>query len=146
MTALTLSRSCTRSSRPLQVRFCPQPSVMYTYSQSDYDRSGLFPENSSEISIIKPILFTVSVNFLAPKSHSTATPRTIRKKKISRPKLTIDTSSLHGPLYFTSMTTNHEKKERLMDIEETDILDKDEDEEWILKTRENTRRNSLLAV
>ncbi|KAI9029718.1 hypothetical protein CLU79DRAFT_735655 [Phycomyces nitens] len=144
MTALTLSRSCTRTSRPLQVRFCPQPSVMYTYSQADYDRSGLFPENTDMSSFIKPILFTVSVNFMAPKPHSMATPRTIRKKKISRPKLTIDTSSLHGPLYFTGMTTNHEKKERLMDIEESDSLE--EDDEWILKTRENTRRNSLLTI
>ncbi|KAI7870915.1 hypothetical protein BDF14DRAFT_1740767 [Spinellus fusiger] len=135
---------------PLQVRFCPQPSVMYTYSQADYDRSGLFPENPSISKLSyppKPILLTVSVNFMpTSKSHPTATSsHTIRKKKmLQRPRLTIDTSNLHGPLFFTNMTTHHEKKEKF-DYEDSDILTDKEDEEWVL-TRENTRRNSLLSL
>jgi hypothetical protein len=56
----------------------------------------------------------------------------------NKPKLSIDTSNLHGPLYFTNMTTNHQKKEKAIADEHEEPVDS--------ITKENTRRNSLPTI
>jgi hypothetical protein len=152
MTTLAISNnnnSCLVSSRKrkrtseLHVRFCTQPqSIVYTWSQSDYDRSGLFPETTTmKKEDHQQFIFTLSINFIQqnqaqdieePEQHVFK-----KKSKLNRPKLSIDTSSLHGPLYFTNMTTNHQKKNEPIVVEE-DPID--------LVTKENTRRNSLPLI
>jgi TFIIF-interacting CTD phosphatase-like protein len=108
------------------VRFCTQPqSVIYTWSQSDYDRSGFYiPETNPQ----QQLIFTLSINFVHKETQNKP------KFNSKRPKLSIDTTNLQGPLYFTKMTTNHQKQMQAEeDKEEVDHL-----------TRENTRRNSLV--
>lgn len=148
------SSSCLVSSRKrkreLHVRFCTQPqSIIYTYSQTDYDRSGLFPDTKEEDQPKQQqqFIFTLSINFVQPttsindKQVETEQQPLFKKKKSkfnsNRPKLSIDTSNLQGPLYFTNMSTNHQKKKEPLSIEE-DAID--------LVTKENTRRNSLPLI
>jgi hypothetical protein len=114
------------------VRFCTQPqSIIYTWSQSDYDRSGFYIPETNQ----KQFIFTLSINFVhQPKENLNEKKPKFNSK---RPKLSIDTTNLQGPLYFTKMTTNHQKQ---MQTEHKE----DEKEEVDLLTRENTRRNSLV--
>ncbi|KAI8971385.1 hypothetical protein BDB01DRAFT_811627 [Pilobolus umbonatus] len=135
------SNSCivsTKRKRPnLHVSFCTLPQiVIYTHSQSDYDRSGLFPETPINNNVYnndnKSLIFTLSINFVNTPIINT---QKIKLKSNKRPKLSIDTSNLQGPLYFTNMTTNHQRKKMEMD---EDVLDNE--------TRENTRRNSLPLI
>ncbi|KAI9356652.1 hypothetical protein BD770DRAFT_389819, partial [Pilaira anomala] len=142
--------SCLVSSRKrkrreeLHVRFCTQPEVIvYTYSQSDYDRSGLFPDDNTkkEDQQKQQFIFRLSINFVQQQPEQ---PLFKKKSKFNnnsqRPKLSIDTSNLHGPLYFTNMTTNHQKKKEI-------LIDEDDNNNPIdLVTKENTRRNSLPLV
>ncbi|GAA5802729.1 hypothetical protein HPULCUR_008203 [Helicostylum pulchrum] len=146
--------SCLISSRKrkrraeLHVRFCTQPEVIvYTYSQSDYDRSGLFPDAKKEDQQKQQFIFRLSINFVQNQPEIIQQPPLFKKKSkfnnnnnnSQRPKLSIDTSNLHGPLYFTNMTTNHQKKQEI-------IIDEDETNAIDLVTKENTRRNSLPLV
>lgn len=124
----------------LHVRFCTQPqNIIYTYSQSDYDRSGLVPDIDSQQQKQQYIL-ALSINLFQNEEqvHPTATMKSKINNK--RPKLSIDTSNLSGPLYFTNMTTNHQKKPF---VEEVEIVD---DEGIDVLTKENTRRNSLPLI
>ncbi|KAG2230240.1 hypothetical protein BDF21DRAFT_423961 [Thamnidium elegans] len=141
--------SCLVSSRKrkrraeLHVRFCTQPEVIvYTYSQSDYDRSGLFPDTKKEDQQKQQFIFRLSINFVQNQQEIIDPPLFKKKSKFNnnqRPKLSIDTSNLHGPLYFTNMTTNHQKKKEI-------IIEEDETNAIDLVTKENTRRNSLPLV
>ncbi|KAF1804621.1 hypothetical protein V8B55DRAFT_1586527 [Mucor lusitanicus] len=145
---MTNNTACRKRKRSLDshVRFSTQPqSIIYTYSQSDYDRSGLsFPEIQTQHEKQKFIL-ALSINFVgsdaSPPSPPAETPIFVKKPKNKRPKLSIDTTNLQGPLYFTNMTTNHQKKalasppSPVEEVEEVDII-----------TKENTRRNSLPLV
>jgi hypothetical protein len=133
---LVSSRKRKRTSE-LHVRFCTQPtSIIYTYSQTDYDRSGLFPDTQQNEKQQQQFIFTLSINFVQP-TEQPQQPLFKKKKSNNRPKLSIDTSNLQGPLYFTNMSTNHQKKKQPLPIEE-DAID--------LVTKENTRRNSLPLV
>lgn len=149
--AINNNNSCLASSRKrkrtseLHVRFCTQPqAIVYTWSQSDYDRSGLFPdttETTEEDCQPQQFIFALSINIIQPTTQPQEEQPIFKKKsKLNRPKLSIDTSNLHGPLYFTNMTTNHQKKNKEpIVVPEEDPID--------LVTKENTRRNSLpLAV
>lgn len=143
----TMTKKRKRSSS-LHVRFCTEaPRVEYTYSQSDYDRSGLFPTitpdtqpsvsspapppQSTKPSMILAVSFSVVAHNDEKKGAEQAIPPTKRNKAQRRPRLTIDTSSIHGPLFFTNMTTNHKKPAVIEDNE--DVIDQ--------QTLENTRRN-----
>lgn len=128
----------------LQVRFCPEPcEIIDTYSQADYDRGGLFPdEHQQPPAFNKNIVLTLSFGFMAsPPSPPPAPPIVSSPKKLKtdnkkRPKLSIDTSKIHdGPLYFTSMTTNHQKKEQQQVFREDDRI-----------TMENTEINRRCLV
>ncbi|KAI9496753.1 hypothetical protein BDB00DRAFT_785212 [Zychaea mexicana] len=117
-----------KRSASLHVRFCSEaPQVEYTYSQSDYDRSGLFPTvTPQDIENIynSPVILAVSFNMITTNTTTTTTtttkalsqkqttpmPPLKRTKQQKPPRLSIDTSNIHGPLFFTSMTTNHQKK------------------------------------
>ncbi|CAO3609683.1 unnamed protein product [Mucor hiemalis] len=143
---LVSSRKRKRASE-LHVRFCTQPqSIVYTYSQSDYDRSGLFPDTKKEDQQKhQQFIFTLSINFIQNAIHEQPQEEQplLKKKKSkfnnNRPKLSIDTSNVHGPLYFTNMTTNHQKKKEVQpSCLEEDPIDS--------VTKENTRRNSLPLV
>lgn len=143
---LVSSRKRKRASE-LHVRFCTQPqSIVYTYSQSDYDRSGLFPDTKKEDQQKhQQFIFTLSINFVQKANNEQPQEeQPLFKKKKSkfnnnRPKLSIDTSNLNGPLYFTNMTTNHQKKQEAQpSCLEEDPIDS--------VTKENTRRNSLPLV
>lgn len=117
----------------LRVRFCvQQPKVAYTYSQTDYDRSGLFSTDAIR-SIPTPVIVTLSV--IPPSETSTVTSCEPPKKRKQPPKLKIDTSNIHGPLFFTSMTTNHQSSKSPI-VETEDQQDHE--------TRENTKRNRHL--
>ncbi|KAI8639053.1 hypothetical protein BD408DRAFT_422039 [Parasitella parasitica] len=138
----TTCRKRKRSSES-HVRFSTQPqSIIYTYSQSDYDRSGLLP-------VIQPqhekqqFILTLAFNFVHSQPSQVDQKPMFNKKSTrnKRPKLTIDTSNLHGPLYFTSMTTNHQKKS----IQPLSPAE-DDKEDFDSLTKENTRRNSLPLV
>ncbi|KAG2213886.1 uncharacterized protein EV154DRAFT_509154 [Mucor mucedo] len=140
MTILPNNTSCLVSSRKrkreLHVSFCTQPeNIVYTWSQSDYDRSGLFPDIKKQD---QQFIFTLSINFVQ-KPQEMEQPLIKKKSKFNnsqqRPKLSIDTSNLSGPLYFTGMTTNHQKKER-----------DEEESAFDFVTQENTRRNSLPLI
>lgn len=141
--------SCLVSSRKrkrraeLHVHFSTQPEVIvYTYSQSDYDRSGLFPDTKKEDQQKQQFIFRLSINFVQNQHEIIEPPLFKKKSKFNnnqRPKLSIDTSNLHGPLYFTNMTTNHQKKKEI-------IIEEDENNAIDLVTKENTRRNSLPLV
>ncbi|KAJ8661401.1 hypothetical protein O0I10_002667 [Lichtheimia ornata] len=142
-----------KRSSSLHVRFCTEaPRVEYTYSQSDYDRSGLFPtitpdtqppsvsspapppqqqQSTSKPSMILAVSFSVVAHNDEKKGAEEVIPPTKRNKAQRRPRLTIDTSSIHGPLFFTNMTTNHKKPAVIEDNE--DVIDQ--------QTLENTRRN-----
>lgn len=144
-TSTTACRKRKRTSDS-HVRFSTQPqSIIYTYSQSDYDRSGLsFPQIQTQHDKQKFIL-ALAINFVGfdapPPSPPAEQPAFTKKPKSKRPKLSIDTANLQGPLYFTNMTTNHQKKSLssppspVEEVEEIDIV-----------TKENTRRNSLPLV
>ncbi|KAI8139817.1 hypothetical protein BJV82DRAFT_625127 [Fennellomyces sp. T-0311] len=128
-----------KRSTSLHVRFCSEaPQVEYTYSQSDYDRSGLFPTVTAEdIQKIytNPVIVAVSINMITPAPPAaTAMPPLKRTKQQRPPRLSIDTSKIHGPLFFTNMTTNHQKK-TLPPMTPVDNDDQDE------QTRENTKHN-----
>ncbi|KAG0735047.1 hypothetical protein G6F57_014558 [Rhizopus arrhizus] len=114
------------------VRFCTQPQmIIHTYSQSDYDRSGLLfdiQQNKRKKEIKDSFIFALSINFV---QNDFIPPKDKARFTNKRPKLSIDTSNLSGPLYFTNMTTHHPKEEE----EEESPVD--------LETKENTRRNSL---
>ncbi|CDS05760.1 hypothetical protein LRAMOSA08288 [Lichtheimia ramosa] len=149
-TCSTMTKKRKRSSS-LHVRFCTEaPRVEYTYSQSDYDRSGLFPtitpdaqppvlptppqSTNAKPSMILAVSFSVLAHNDDKNSNSGAensVPPTKRNKAQRRPRLTIDTSSIHGPLFFTNMTTNHKKPAVIEDND--DVIDQ--------QTLENTRRN-----
>lgn len=137
------SNACRKRKRSSEshVRFSTQPqSIIYTYSQSDYDRSGLLPEIQPQHEK-QQFIFTLAINFV---HHPPPTPTKVQQKlkkssPSKRPKLSIDTSNLHGPLYFTNMTTNHQKKMSFSQPE-------DEKEDIDIVTKENTRRNSLPLV
>ncbi|KAL9540622.1 hypothetical protein MBANPS3_009578 [Mucor bainieri] len=133
------STTCRKRKRSLDshVRFSTQP--------QNYDRSGLsFPEIQTQHDKKKFIL-ALAINFVgsdaSPPSPPAEQPTFIKKLKSKRPKLSIDTTNLQGPLYFTNMTTNHQKKalasppSPVDEVEEVDII-----------TKENTRRNSLPLV
>lgn len=121
-----------KRSTSLRVRFClEQTRIAYTYSQSDYDRSGLFPVVDTE-----KVVLTVSVVASPIQQGTPTTPVTDNKpiKKLQRPpRLTIDTTNIEGPLFFTSLTTNHQKQKPHGDEEE--------DEHQDAQTIENTKRN-----
>lgn len=143
MTILPNNNSCLVSSRKrkreLRVSFCTQPeNIVYTWSQTDYDRSGLFPDIKKQD---QQFIFTLSINFVQKPQKIEEQPIFKKKSKFNnnnnqRPKLSIDTSNLNGPLYFTSMTTNHQKKE----------LTEEDDNTVDIVTKENTRRNSLPLI
>ncbi|KAI9319210.1 hypothetical protein BX666DRAFT_1924060 [Dichotomocladium elegans] len=122
----------------LHVRFCTdEPKVEYTYSRSDYDRSGLFPS----VVDAAPMILAVSISVVAQpvKSTESLPPvdfiRPLKRNKSERPRLTIDTGSIHGPLFFTNLSTNHSKKMLLTPIDEKSSSEQDR------LTQENTRRN-----
>ncbi|CAO3698086.1 unnamed protein product [Rhizopus stolonifer] len=116
LTSCLASRKRKRSNQ--HVRFSSQPLVLNTWSETDYDRSGLFFDMPMIQQRREEIIFALSINFVQKK-----------ETKSKRPKLSIDTSSFHGPLYFTSMTTHHK--------------DLKEEEDFSMETRENTKRNRL---
>ncbi|ORZ02830.1 hypothetical protein BCR43DRAFT_429739 [Syncephalastrum racemosum] len=135
--------------RSLRVHFCvEQPRVAYTYSQSDYDRSGLFcdvtpispivPQQTQQhdASII-PVHATITVVSLSVTTHPAGSPTS--KKQKNKPRLSIDTSSIHGPLYLTNLTTNHQKRSLNQDTTKDHEDDESDDQ-----TRENTKRNRAL--
>lgn len=125
MTNSCLAQS-SRKRKRLHVSFCTQPqNIIYTYSQSDYDRSGSFPDFEEQQ---QSYILALKINFIPQL------PKKLPETPNKRPKLTIDTSNLSGPLYFTNMTTNHQKKKIEID-NDVDIV-----------TRENTRRNSLPSI
>ncbi|KAI8365789.1 hypothetical protein BD560DRAFT_401742 [Blakeslea trispora] len=131
---LTHSSRKRKRSPDLHVHFSTQPqSIIYTHSQSDYDRSGLLPDISDQQPSRIFLAFSINIvsNPIPPTDSECVTEK--QKKHAKRPKLTIDTGNLQGPLYFTKLTTNHQKgKKEQFDDEEMDTL-----------TKENTRRNSL---
>jgi hypothetical protein len=140
---INTTNTCRKRKRSSEshVRFSTQPqSIIYTYSQSDYDRSGLLPEIQPQHEK-QQFIFTLAINFVR---HPPLTPIKEQQKlkkssPTKRPKLSIDTSNLQGPLYFTNMTTNHQKKMNFFQPE-------DEKEDIDIVTKENTRRNSLPLV
>ena len=132
ISCLASSHKRRRTSSQLHVRFCTQPQIITYYSRSD--RDGLFFDMPSSPKEHKQDPFILlSINFFESPLK--------RKAKFTskRPKLTIDTSNLSGPLYFTSMTTNHAKYILKADLEE----DQEEEDPIDMETRENTKRNSL---
>ncbi|KAK4518824.1 pyruvate carboxylase [Mucor velutinosus] len=148
---ITSNAACRKRKRSLgsHVRFSTQPqSIIYTYSQSDYDRSGLSsPEIQTQHDKQKFIL-ALAINFVgsvaSPPSPPAEQPAFVKKSKNKRPKLSIDTTNLQGPLYFTNMTTNHQKK--ALASPPSPVEGVDELEELDIITKENTRRNSLPLV
>lgn len=133
-----LVQSSRKRKRPSEqhVRFCTQPqNVIYTWSQSDYDRGGFYIPDSSQ----QQVIFTLSINFVHQPNEN-VNQKMAKKPKFTnkRPKLSIDTTNLQGPLYFTNMTTNHQKQMQ------AEYKKEDEKEDIDLLTRENTRRNSLV--
>ncbi|KAI9480710.1 MAG: hypothetical protein EXX96DRAFT_563848 [Benjaminiella poitrasii] len=158
MTAITmlptnpcLVKTCRKRKRStgLHVRFCNQPqNIIYTYSQADYDRSGLFP-NSGEHEQKRQFIVSLSIShqkqdhpqMIIQQPILSATKKSKKSGK-NRPSLSIDTSNLHGPLYFTKMTTNHQKNLKICWDAEVDDLKEEVD----AITMENTRRNSLPLV
>lgn len=147
LTSACLS-SGNKRKRSLRVHFCvEQPRVAYTYSQSDYDRSGLFsdaapmspivPQQTQHDASIIPVHATITVVSLSVAAHPADAP--INKKQKNKPRLSIDTSSIHGPLYLTNLTTNHQK--RSLNQDTTKNHDDDESDD---QTRENTKRNRAL--
>ncbi|SAM01796.1 hypothetical protein [Absidia glauca] len=139
---------------PLQVRFCTQPSeVIDTYSPVEYDRSGLFPSEPVSLPAKNDnIILTLSFGFVTPLSschqpqpqpqlHQPSSPISKNKANKKRPKLSIDTSNIHdGPLYFTNMTTNHQKKEQ------SHIPEDDHDARVTMENTEMNRRCLVAAV
>lgn len=122
----------------LHVSFCTQPqNIIYTYSQSDYDRSGLMPDMESQQ---QKQQYIVALLFQQNDKEPVQCKTPIKAKINKRPKLSIDTSNLSGPLYFTNMTTNHQKKPFIQ--EEPEINEDGID----TLTKENTRRNSLPLI
>ena len=118
-----------KRSTSLHVRFCSEaPQVEYTYSQSDYDRSGLFPTvTPQDIEKIynNPVFLAVSFNITTPVvAQEPPQPQASRPMKRTKqqkpPRLSIDTSAIHGPLFFTNMTTNHQKKSLIPPITPVD--------------------------
>ncbi|KAI8339462.1 hypothetical protein BC941DRAFT_420561 [Chlamydoabsidia padenii] len=138
----------TSDGNPLQVRFCTQPNeIIDTYSPVEYDRSGLFSTDNSDGIKSDNIILTLSIGFVTPLScQPTSTPPPVIKNKSDRkrPKLSIDTSNIHdGPLYFTSMTTNHQKKEHAQPLVH---LDDDHEARITMENTEMNRRCLVAAV
>ncbi|KAG2227442.1 hypothetical protein INT45_007467 [Circinella minor] len=128
-TTSSFSGSKRKRSTSLHVRFCSEePQVEYTYSQSDYDRSGLFPTvTPQDIEKIynNPVILAVSFNITTPvvaqEPPQPQVPRPMKRTKQQKPpRLSIDTSTIHGPLFFTNMTTNHQKKSLIPPITPVD--------------------------
>ncbi|KAI8099887.1 uncharacterized protein BX664DRAFT_322333 [Halteromyces radiatus] len=146
--SLLMDRKRKRSSSGLRVHFCTKPQeIIDTYSSSEYNRSGLFPDYHQDNHSSKDFILTLSFGFLSPPSS----PPTISTKKAKvdkkkKPKLSIDTSTIHdGPLYFTNMTTNHQKKDQQQQHQlMTPIDDDDDDDERT--TLENTEINRRCLV
>ncbi|ORZ18600.1 hypothetical protein BCR42DRAFT_411234 [Absidia repens] len=160
-----------RDSGVLRVRFCTEPcKIIDTYSPFEYNRGGLFPdidhdeENDTHYQHASDynhnnIILTFSFGFMSPTSsrqshQSPATPilpsqtssaaakRNKGDKK--KPKLSIDTSNIQdGPLYFTNMTTNHQKNEQ---APLTAIGDDDLDAKITMENTEINRRCLVAAV
>ncbi|CEP15200.1 hypothetical protein [Parasitella parasitica] len=140
-----IKTACRKRKRSSQshVRFSTQPqSIIYTYSQSDYDRSGLLPDPQPQHEK-QQFIVALAFNFVPSQSSPVEQSPTFVKKSTrnKKPKLSIDTSNLHGPLYFTNMTTNHQKKS-IQAISPAE----DEKDDFDILTKENTRRNSLPLV
>ncbi|ORZ18672.1 hypothetical protein BCR42DRAFT_411382 [Absidia repens] len=144
--------------------------IIDTHSPLDYDRGGLFPnvshdDQSNNTYANSNIILTLSFGFVAPSSschspppttplpppqqqqqqqHSVSSSNLMMKKPRAdkkRPKLSIDTSNIHdGPLYFTSMTTNHQKKEQ-----QQQKLNVEDDHDARI-TMENTEMNRRCLV
>lgn len=136
MTTSCLAQNTTsRKRKRLHVSFCTLPeNVIYTHSQSDYDR-GSSTDFFSDYHT-PAYFFALKINFIPqeqPIESTSVTSDSSNNKK--RPKLTIDTSNLSGPLYFTKMTTNHQKRREAAYDDDNDFFDR--------LTAENTRRNSL---
>ncbi|KAI7897973.1 uncharacterized protein BX663DRAFT_526640 [Cokeromyces recurvatus] len=115
----------------LHVRFCTQPQdIIYTYSQTDYDRSGLYSNIDEQdrkekftraISIFceQEILFQMMTS-----QKQQPIIKNIKKSNKIRPNLVINTNNLQDPLYFTNLTTDYQKhtqsyyRSKVNDLEE----------------------------
>ncbi|CAO3654055.1 unnamed protein product [Cunninghamella echinulata] len=142
-----------------KVHFCTKPNeIIDTYSALEYDRSGLYDQyNNNELPINhhqdnnnnnnnkNNIIFTLSINFIPTTTTITNTTslsttndnKSLQNKK--KPKLSIDTSNIHGPLYFTNMSTNHQKKDQTSRLYH-------EDDNITLKNTEFNRRSLVLVA
>ncbi|CAO3598949.1 unnamed protein product [Absidia cylindrospora] len=126
-----------------------EENVNHYQHSSDYNHSN---HNNN-------IILTFSFGFMSPtsscQSHRSPTspilPRQTSSSEIKRnkgdkkkPKLSIDTSNIQdGPLYFTNMTTNHQKNEQPF---LTDIGDDDLDAKITMENTEINRRCLVAAV
>ncbi|ORX52009.1 hypothetical protein DM01DRAFT_1384259 [Hesseltinella vesiculosa] len=162
-------RKLSEDHTPFRVRFSSTPQVMDTYSPSEYDRSGLFPDVPPLVLYPKIIPSTMPLpSSLSPLPSPPATclpsppieedldqqwlpaKRSQRKK----PKLTIDTSAIQGPLFFTELSTNHQKKSKLSSASPISArpaspltsMDDDPIEQITLKNTEMNRRCCMLVV
>ncbi|KAI8065444.1 hypothetical protein BC940DRAFT_304110 [Gongronella butleri] len=129
-------RKLSEDHTPMRVRFCSKPhEVIATYSPCEYDRSGLFPDvpplslypNVIPATMVMPPSMDAAAKSMLSPPPSTCLPSppieqddaepwpatqapTAAKTQRKRPKLTIDTSAIQGPLFFTDLSTNHQKK------------------------------------
>ncbi|KAI9305982.1 hypothetical protein BJ944DRAFT_264267 [Cunninghamella echinulata] len=130
-----------------KVHFCTKPhEIIDTYSALEYDRSGLYDQynNSNELPFNQDnsknnIIFTLSINFIPTTTTTTLTNNTKSLQNKKKPKLSIDTSNIHGPLYFTNMSTNHQKKDQASKLYH-------EDDTITLKNTEFNRRSLVLVA
>ncbi|KAF7728767.1 hypothetical protein EC973_005605 [Apophysomyces ossiformis] len=97
--------------------------IIYTYSSEEYDRGAspvlyklnpsipLKPKLSLDIPTLPPSSPCDSEDDGSSNSSSPSTPAADRlppfSPKKQRPKLSVDTSICTGPLFFTSLSTNH---------------------------------------
>ncbi|CAO3648948.1 unnamed protein product [Cunninghamella blakesleeana] len=146
-TNTSLIRKRKRTNSTLKVHFCTKPiEIIDTYSPLEYDRSGLFDKyNQDEFPFNQyheqqkenqNIILTLSINFIPTSTTSLSSPLPLKQKK--KPKLSIDTSNIHGPLYFTNMSTNHQKKDP--------VINKLDDDTLTLKNTEFNRSCLLLMA
>ncbi|GAB5590357.1 hypothetical protein Unana1_05257 [Umbelopsis nana] len=106
------------------VRFSTEKEeVIYTYSPTDYDRSGI--HSVPVLYTINPVIFDtrkkLSVSIPDKDCHSASSPtesdvsspeydvREAFTRIKKGPKLKIDTSICQGPLFFTTLSTNPAK-------------------------------------
>ncbi|KAI8064279.1 uncharacterized protein B0P05DRAFT_554823 [Gilbertella persicaria] len=109
------------------VRFASEVTVLETYSADEYDRSDIFstPVLYKLNPTIKPPQLTLEIlphlvkdeDMMSSPENSPNTPPILsmtdhyfgqkKRKKLQRPKLTIDTNICSDPLFFTCLSTNY---------------------------------------